>query len=131
MIIILDEILKIVNKFIPDKNSQYELERELRKLDIAELETKGTFIDKLSRAMPLIPMILPSFLAVLLAMFTINYLMDIIYTVMGAEAPIIHIDDRLVEFCKWFMGFLMGKKTIEKFSKWYNKEYYDSRFKYV
>lgn len=111
---IIDDIIEIVKKIIPDKDQQVQLELELRKLDIEELKQKGDYIQKINQ---LIPMVLPCFLLILLGMFTLNYLSDFVFSVLGKEAPIIHIDDRLVEFCKWFVGFLFGKKTLEKFSK--------------
>ena len=37
---ILDKTLEIVNKFVPDKNAQAELEKELRRLDIEDAKTK-------------------------------------------------------------------------------------------
>lgn len=110
----IDEILKIVNKFIPDKTSQAQVELELKKLEIEELKEKGNYVEKLNKA---IPLVLPAFLLSLLGMFVITYLSDFIFSILGREAPIIHIDDRLVDFCKWFVAFLFGKKTIEKFSK--------------
>ena len=36
---ILDKTLEIVNKFVPDKNAQAELEKELRRLDIEDAKT--------------------------------------------------------------------------------------------
>lgn len=110
----IDEILKIVNKFIPDKANQVQMELELKKLELEELKEKGNYLDKLNRA---IPLVLPAFLLSLLGMFIITYLSEFIFSIYGKEVPIIHIDDRLVDFCKWFVAFLFGKKTIEKFSK--------------
>lgn len=110
----IDEILSIVNKFIPDKTNQAQVELELKKLEIEELKQKGDYVEKLNKA---IPLVLPGFLLALLVMFCLNFLVDYIFGIIGREAPITHIDDRLVDFCKWFMGFLFGKKTIEKFSK--------------
>lgn len=110
---LIDDILSIIKKVIPDKNKQDELEVELRKLDIQHLKEKGEYIEKINK---LIPMVLPCFLLVLLGMFTLNYLSDFVFSILGKEAPIIHIDDRLVEFCKWFVAFLFSKKTLEKFS---------------
>lgn len=112
----IDEVLKIVNKFIPDKTNQAQIELELKKLEIDELREKGNYVEKLNKA---IPLVLPAFLLALLGMFVISYLSDFTFSVLGREAPIVHIDDRLVDFCKWFVAFLFGKKTIEKFS---NKE---------
>lgn len=109
----IDKILSIINKFIPDKTSQAQVELELRKLEIEELKVKGNYIEKLNQC---VPFVLPGFLLALLVMFCLTFLSDFIFTIIGKEAPIIHIDDRMVEFCKWFVGFLFGKKTIEKFS---------------
>ena len=110
----IDEVLKIVNKFIPDKSNQVQIELELKKLELDELREKGNYLERLNKA---IPLVLPAFLLSLLGMFVITYLSDFIFSICGKEAPIIHIDDRLVDFYKWFVAFLFGKKTIEKFSK--------------
>ena len=110
---ILDDVIKIVNKFIPDKNAQVQAEIELRKLNIEHLKEKGKYLEKINEC---IPFVLPSFLLILAFMFLLNYLTDWFYSCFIGEAPVIHIDDRLVEFCKWFVRFLFGKKTIEKFS---------------
>lgn len=111
--LIIDKVLEIANKFIPDKNAQAELEKELRKIDIEELKVKGEYLEKLNKA---IPLVLPGFLLALLIMFVLTFLSDFTFSIFGKEPPIIHIDDRLVEFCKWFVGFLLSKKGIEKFA---------------
>lgn len=110
---IIDDIVEIVKKVIPNKDQQTQLELELRKLDIQELKEKGDYIKKINE---LIPLVLPSFLLVLLVMFALVFLRDFVFSTIGKEAPITHIDPELVEFCKWFVAFLFGKKTIEKFS---------------
>lgn len=112
--LIIDKVLEIANKFIPDKNAQAQLEKELRQADIEELKAKGEYLEKLNKA---IPLVLPGFLLALLLMFVLTFLSDFIFGIIGREAPIMHIDDRLVEFCKWFVGFLFSKKAIEKFGK--------------
>ena len=109
----IDEVLKIINKFVPDKTNQAEIELQLRKLEIDELKERGNYIDKINNC---IPFVLPAFLLVLLIMFVITFGTDFIFSVLEKEPPMIHIDDRLIEFCKWFVAFLFGKKTIEKFS---------------
>lgn len=114
MIPLIDNILNMANKFIPDKNAKLEFEKEMKKLEIESLKEKGDYIDKINKT---IPFVLPSFLLALLLMFILVFMSDYIFSILGKEAPIIHIDDRLIEFCKWFMAFLFGKKTISKFSK--------------
>lgn len=109
-----EKILDIVNKFIPDKNAQSELEKELRKLEIEELKTKKDYLETINKC---IPIVLPAFLLALLLMFVLTFMSDYIFSILGKEPPIIHIDDRLIEFCKWFVGFLFSKKAIEKFGK--------------
>lgn len=106
----IDKILEIINKYIPDKISQAKAEIELRKLSIEELKTKGDYLEKINKC---IPFVLPAFLLALLFMFLMNYLTDWFFSVFIGEAPVIHIDDRLVEFCKWFVGFLFGKKAVD------------------
>lgn len=110
----IDEVLKIVNKFVPDKSLQEQAEIELRKLDIQEIREKVDYVKVLNEYTRFV---LPGFLLALLCMFVINYLLDVIYSILAKEAPIIPINEKLYEFCKWFVGFLFGKKTIEKFSK--------------
>lgn len=109
-----EKILDIVNKFIPDKNAQSELEKELRKLEIEELKTKKDYLETINKC---IPIVLPAFLLALLLMFVLTFMSDYIFSILGKEPPIIHIDDRLIEFCEWFVGFLFSKKAIEKFGK--------------
>ena len=38
--IIIDEALKIINKFIPDKNTQSQMEIELKKLEVEDFNNK-------------------------------------------------------------------------------------------
>ena len=114
----IDEVLKIINKFIPDKTSQVQAEIELRKLSIEELKTKGDYLEKINKC---IPFVLPAFLLALLGMFILCFLSDFIFSVFGSEAPIIHIDDRMIEFCKWFVAFLFGKKAVDSVTGGKNK----------
>ena len=44
---ILDKTLEIVNKFVPDKNAQAELEKELRRLDIEDAKTKQKLFERI------------------------------------------------------------------------------------
>ena len=118
VIILIDKVLEIINKYIPDKTSQAQAEIELRKLSIEELKIKGDYLEKINKC---IPFVLPAFLLVLLLMFTMTFLSDFIFSVLGKEAPLIHIDDRLIEFCKWFVGFLFGKKAVDSFTGGKNK----------
>lgn len=109
----IEKALDIVNKFIPDKSVQSELEKELRKLEIEELKTKKDYLETINKC---IPFVLPAFFLVLLLMFLMTFLSDFVFAILGKEAPIIHIDDRLIEFNKWFLSFLFTKKTVEKFA---------------
>lgn len=69
----IDKMLEIINKYIPDKISQAKAEIELRKLSIEELKTKGDYLEKINKC---IPLVLPAFLLALLFMFLMNYLTD-------------------------------------------------------
>lgn len=111
---VIDKILDIVNKFIPDPENKSKFEKELRELDIEELKQKGEYLEKITKC---IPLVLPAFLLTLLLMFITQFTMDVVFSVLGKESPIVHIDDRLVTFCQMFMGWLFSKKTIEKFGK--------------
>lgn len=106
----IEKVLEIINKYIPDKTSQAQAEIELRKLSIEELKIKGDYLEKINKC---IPFVLPAFLLALLIMFIMTFLSDFVFSAMGKEPPIIHIDDRLIEFCKWFVGFLFGKKAVD------------------
>lgn len=106
----IEQILKIINKYIPDKSLQSQIEVELRKLTIEELKAKGDYLEKINQC---VPFVLPAFLLVLLIMFTVTFFSDFIFSILGRECPIIHIDDRMIEFCKWFVAFLFGKKAID------------------
>lgn len=106
----IDEVLEIIKKYIPDKTSQTQAEIELRKLSIEELKTKGDYLETVNQC---IPFVLPAFLLILLLMFLMTFLSDFIFSILGKEAPLIHIDDRLIEFCKWFVAFLFSKKAVD------------------
>lgn len=114
----IEKVLEIINKYVPDKTSQAQAEIELRKLSIEELKTKGDYLEKINQC---IPFVLPAFLFILLLMFLMTFLSDFIFSIMGKEAPVIHIDDRLIEFCKWFVGFLFGKKAVDSVTGGKNK----------
>ncbi|MEG1286967.1 MAG: hypothetical protein RSD13_02805 [Clostridium sp.] len=111
---IINKVLDIINKFVPESENKAKLEKELRELDIEELKQKGEYLEKISKC---IPFVLPCFLLALLLMFITQFTMDVVFSIAGRESPIVHIDDRLVSFCQMFMGWLFSKKTIEKFSK--------------
>lgn len=111
---LIDNVLSIANKFIPDKDKKLEFEKEMKKLEIETLKGKENYLEKVNKS---IPFVLPGFLFALLIMFVLTFMSDFIFSILGKEAPIIRIDDRLIEFCEWFMAFLFGKKTISKFSK--------------
>ena len=44
---IIEKTLDIANKFIPDKDAQAELEKELRRLDIEDAKTKQKLFEKI------------------------------------------------------------------------------------
>lgn len=118
MVFLIDKVLEIIKKYIPDKASQAQAEIELRKLSIEELKIKGDYLEKINKC---IPFVLPAFLLILLLMFAMTFFSDFIFSIMGKEAPIIHIDDRLIEFCKWFVAFLFGKKAVDSVTGGKNK----------
>ena len=45
--LLIEKVLEIINKYIPDKTSQAQAEIELRKLSIEELKIKGDYFKKL------------------------------------------------------------------------------------
>ena len=44
---VIDKALDIANKFIPDKDTQAELEKELRKLDVEDAKTKQKLFERI------------------------------------------------------------------------------------
>lgn len=110
----IDDILSIVNKFIPDKTNQEQIKLELEKLELEKLKVKGNILDKLNKHERAI---IPSFLLALLIMYVLTFMSDFIFSILGKEAPIIHIPNEYVGFCKLLVSLIFGKKTIQKFSK--------------
>ena len=110
---ILDDVVGIINKFVPDKNKQEEVKIELEKLEIEKIKAKGSILDKMTKHERLV---IPSFLLVLLCMYALSFLSDFTFSILGKEAPIYHFEG-LESFCKLLVSLIFGKKTIQKFSK--------------
>lgn len=108
--IIIDEAIKLINKFIPDKTNQQQIEKELRELDIKEYEAKKSLIDKI------IPITFPLLVWVMSMGLLFNVLAPWISLIFKCETPIYIVDNLHFELIRWFMVVLFGKKTIEKFS---------------
>ena len=110
---ILDDVVGIINKFVPDKNKQEEVKIELEKLEIEKIKAKGSILDKMTKHERLV---IPSFLLALLGMYVATFCLDFVFAILGKEAPIIHLEE-LAGFCKLLVSLIFGKKTIQKFSK--------------
>lgn len=103
---IIDNVLGIVNKFVPDKNAQAELQKELSKIDLEMYKEKKSLLEKV------VPITFP----ILVWIMALGLLVNVIYGAIGKPQPYI-VNDLHFELIKWFMIALFGKKTIEKFTK--------------
>ncbi|MDK4484308.1 hypothetical protein MVQ23_00350 [Fusobacterium necrophorum] len=119
------KIIDIISARVPmTKDQKDQLQLDLAKVELETLKEKGSFVDTVTKA---IPLGIPLMLYMLLGMYALNYLSDFIHAQLGKELPIIPIPSELVEFCKVIVMFLFGSKTISRFSPdyvnaKYNKE---------
>ncbi len=92
----------------------------LQELDLKNMEMRGKFIQAFVNAMPLIAWILPIGLGLLIFSFNVQFWIDVAFSLIGHEAPIIHIDDRYVDMMITFIKFLLGSKAVGKLSPWHD-----------
>ena len=85
-----NSIVDIIKPFLPtDEKTQGEILEKLGNLQIEELKERGNYIDKLGRIKDLV---IPSFLFMLLLMFSVNYFVELGYAMAHKIPPIMVID---------------------------------------
>ena len=106
--IIVDEALKIINKFIPDKENVNQIELEFKKLEVEDFSNKrGTSLEKaVSMVFPLIAFIFCAFLISNLIGMWIGF-------IFKTESPIFPIDDRMYQIIMVYLGGFFGNRTVK------------------
>ncbi|AVQ20721.1 hypothetical protein [Fusobacterium necrophorum] len=108
---LLDEALKIVNKFVPDKDAQVELEKELRRLDIEDAKTKQKLFEKIIPiTFPLCVWIGCGYCAWGLILSILAFILDRRYIFFEVNVP-----SFLLMCCGMFGAGLWGKKNIGEY----------------
>lgn len=108
----IDEVLKIVNKFIPDKTDQAQVTIELAKLEIEDFKNKKGII---TRAFHLI---FPFGVFVLICMYIVEFYLRVKqYLEVGEWITISIIPSGLELLSLIFLGLLMPRKLLEPLMK--------------
>lgn len=108
----IDEVLKIVNKFIPDKTDQAQVTIELAKLEIEDFKNKKGII---TRAFHLV---FPFGVFVLICMYIIEFYLRVKqYLEVGEWITISIIPSGLELLSLIFLGLLMPRKLLEPLMK--------------
>lgn len=108
----LDETLKIINKFIPDKNSQAEITLELAKLEIEEFKNKKGIV---TRAFHLV---FPFASFILICMYIVEFYLRVRqYLTVGEWITISIVPNGLELLVIVFLSLLMPKKLLEPIIK--------------
>lgn len=108
----IDEVLKIVNKFIPDKTDQAQAAIELSKLEIEDFKNKKGII---TRAFHLV---FPFAAFVLVCMYIIEFYLRVNqYLVVGEWITISIVPNGLELIVLIFLSLLMPKKLLEPIIK--------------
>lgn len=108
----LDETLKIINKFIPDKNSQAEITLELAKLEIEEFKNKKGIV---TRAFHLV---FPFASFILICMYIVEFYLRVQqYLTVGEWITISIVPNGLELLVIVFLSLLMPKKLLEPIIK--------------
>lgn len=108
----IDEVLKIVNKFIPDKTDQAQVTIELAKLEIEDFKNKKGII---TRAFHLV---FPFGVFVLICMYIVEFYLRVKqYLEVGEWITISIIPSGLELLSLIFLGLLMLKKLLEPLMK--------------
>ena len=108
----LNEILKIINKFIPDKNSQAEITLELSKLEIEEFKNKKGIV---TRAFHLV---FPFASFILICMYIVEFYLRVNqYLTVGKWITISIVPNGLELLVIVFLSLLMPKKLLEPIIK--------------
>lgn len=108
----IDEVLKIVNKFIPDKTDQAQVTIELAKLEIEDFKNKKGII---TRAFHLV---FPFGVFVLICMYIVEFYLRVKqYLKVGEWITISIIPSGLELLSLIFLGLLMPRKLLEPLMK--------------
>lgn len=104
----IDEVLKVVNKFIPDKGTQAELTLELAKLEIEDFKEKKGIITKAFH------LVFPGGVFVLICMYIVEFYLRVRqYLIVGEWITISIVPNGLELMCLVFLSLLMPKKILE------------------
>lgn len=108
----IDEVLKIINKFIPDKTDQAQVTIELAKLEIEDFKNKKGII---TRAFHLV---FPFGVFVLICMYIVEFYLRVKqYLEVGEWITISIIPSGLELLSLIFLGLLMPRKLLEPLMK--------------
>lgn len=108
----IDEVLKIVNKFIPDKTDQAQVTIELAKLEVEDFKNKKAII---TRAFHLV---FPFATFVLVCMYIVEFYLRVNqYLVVGEWITISIVPNGLELIVLIFLSLLMPKKLLEPIIK--------------
>ena len=108
----IDEVLKIINKFIPDKTDQAQVTIELAKLEIEDFKNKKGII---TRAFHLV---FPFGVFVLICMYIVEFYLRVKqYLEVGKWITISIIPSGLELLSLIFLGLLMPRKLLEPLMK--------------
>ena len=112
MVNMIDEVLKIINKFIPDKTDQAQVTIELAKLEIEDFKNKKGII---TRAFHLV---FPFGVFVLICMYIVEFYLRVKqYLEVGKWITISIIPSGLELLSLIFLGLLMPRKLLEPLMK--------------
>lgn len=108
----IEEVLKVINKFIPDKTDQAQVTIELAKLEIEDFKNKKGII---TRAFHLV---FPFGVFVLICMYIIEFYLRVKqYLEVGEWITISIIPSGLELLSLIFLGLLMPRKLLEPLMK--------------
>lgn len=108
----IDEVLKIINKFIPDKTDQAQVTIELAKLEVEDFKNKKGII---TRAFHLV---FPFGVFVLICMYIVEFYLRVKqYLEVGEWITISIIPSGLELLSLIFLGLLMPRKLLEPLMK--------------
>lgn len=104
----IDEVLKIINKFIPDKTTQAEITIELARLEVEDFKNKKGIITKAFH------LVFPFAAFVLVCMYIVEFYLRVNqYLVVGEWITISIVPNGLELIVLIFLSLLMPKKLLE------------------
>lgn len=108
----IDEVLKIINKFIPDKTTQAEITIELARLELEDFKNKKGIITKAFH------LVFPFAAFVLVCMYIVEFYLRVNqYLVVGEWITISIVPNGLELIVLIFLSLLMPKKLLEPIIK--------------